>query len=228
MQYGVVVPAAGSGKRMKTKLNKQFIELEGLPIIVHTLYKFVDNPHFSDIVLVVKEDEVDYCQEEILDRFAFDSVNLVIGGNTRRESVFRGLKHLAPTNEYVIIHDGARPLLPEKILLEEVLPALDEFAAVTTGVKVKDTIKRRNKEGFVAETLPRNQLVAIQTPQAFAYDLIMRAHREVPEDLEISDDASLVEELGHPVKVIEGTYENIKITTPTDLDYAHLILQKRG
>ena len=226
MNWGVVIPAAGRGSRMKKKTNKQFLDLQGLPLVVHTIRLFQACSFVSQIRLVVRSDELDYCHREILQEFNCDDVQLVAGGATRRESVFNGLKSFAVSPDCVIIHDGARPLLSE-VVLDRTKASLQEYEAVAAGVKVKDTIKVTTEDSLVKETLDRKNLVAIQTPQAFKYDLIMKAHKEVPDDEHFSDDASLVEALGHPVKVIAGDYENIKITTPIDLVFARMILGTR-
>ncbi len=226
MNIGVIIPAAGRGTRMKSNINKQYIKLLNKPVITHTLDLFYNDERIKDIVLVIKDTEVSYCQKNILEKYNFNNVHIVAGGKTRKESVFAGLMAFSPAIDYVIIHDGARPLLNMKII-ERVVNNLDKYKAITTGVEVKDTIKIKDSNNFVYRTMDRNRLVAIQTPQAFSYKLILKAHREFA-DVEVSDDASLVEKMGQPVKIVKGSYENIKITTPEDLNYARLILKNRG
>jgi len=226
MSFGVVIPAAGQGKRMNTRINKQYLILNDRPVLAHTIDLFFHHPGIAQLVVVVREDEMDYCRQKIIDKYFNSSVKLVAGGKTRRQSVFAGLKAFSPAIDYVIIHDGSRPLLPRN-LIDETIEAVVEHRAITMGVNLKDTIKKTDDQGFVLETPLRSELVSIQTPQAFAYKIIMQAHREVPENIMVTDDASLVEHLGLPVKVIRGSYENIKITTPMDLVIAETILKKR-
>ena len=226
MKFGLVIPAAGSGSRMGIDKNKQFLELEKVPVLVRTLNIFMDNFTFDEIIIVVKKDEMEYCQKEIIKKNNIKNVKLVAGGKSRRQSVYFGLKAFSLAINYVIIHDGARPLLPSN-LVNDIIKNVEKYKAVTTGVPVKDTIKIKNEENFVKKTLDRDQLVAVQTPQAFSFSLIKKAHEQVSKDAKISDDASLVEEYGHPVKVIKSSYENIKITTPDDLLQAKLILKRR-
>ena len=225
MKIGVIIPAAGQGKRMKTKLNKQFLTLAGRPIVAHTIEKFYQHKSVNRIVVVVRKSEMDYFKKEIIEKYCYDQITLVAGGETRRQSVYAGLMAFPPAIDYVIIHDGARPLIPARVI-DKTIKALSTWRAVTTGVNVKDTIKRRDNNGLVVETLDRDKLIRIQTPQAFAYKLIKRVHEEIPQSKQVSDDASLVETAGHPVRVIEGSYQNIKITTPIDLVCAEAVLEK--
>ncbi|MFW5996148.1 MAG: 2-C-methyl-D-erythritol 4-phosphate cytidylyltransferase [Halanaerobiaceae bacterium] len=225
MNIGVVIPAAGRGTRMKMGKNKMYLELAGHPLLAHTVDIFYGHRAVDNIVIVVAEDEMEFCRERILKDYNFRNIDIVSGGATRRESVFSGLQALGEVDT-VLIHDGARPLLQFEVL-EEILAALKEFTALTAGRKVKDAIKVRDKNNFVRESLDRGNLVAVSTPQAFNYELIMKAHRNVSEDIKIYDDASLVEELGGEVKIIEDTYDNIKITTPLDLEVAAYILANR-
>ncbi len=227
MPFGVVIPAAGQGKRMISKLNKQYLTLLGLPVLAHTIALFSDYPGIEELVVVVREEELDFCRENVLKKYFNRPIKLIAGGRTRRESVYAGLKAFSPAIDYVIIHDGARPLLPTTII-SEVIREVKEHIAVTTGIRLKDTIKRLTDNNYVAETPPRNELVAIQTPQAFLYKTILKAHQETESDLMVTDDASLVEELGVQVKVIKGSEENIKVTTPLDMVVAENILKNRG
>lgn len=226
MKFGVIIPAAGRGRRMNAALNKQFLEIENHPVLLHTLKVFLEYFSSHQIVVVVRAEEREYCQREIIGKYKLNNIKLTVGGKTRRESVYAGLKSFSQTPDYVIIHDGARPLLSYRVL-SDIIYALDENNAVAAGIEVKNTIKIKNKDDFICKTLDRDRLVSIQTPQAFSYKLIIKAHEEVSSEAKISDDASLVELLNHPVKVIPGSHENIKITTPVDLFYARAILQSR-
>lgn len=227
MKLGVVIPAAGRGKRMKAEMNKQFLTLVNRPVLAHTIEIFCNHPQVNQIIVVSRKEEMEYCQKKIIDKFGFNNVKLVAGGKTRRQSVYAGLLAFPLAIDYVIIHDGARPLISNK-LLNRVIAALNDYSALTTGFRVKNTIKIEDSNKMVAKTLNRDKLVAIQTPQAFSYDLIVRAHRQIEEDEKVFDDASLVEKLGKKVKIIKGSAENIKITTPVDLSYAKLILKNRN
>ncbi|MFW5986005.1 MAG: 2-C-methyl-D-erythritol 4-phosphate cytidylyltransferase [Halanaerobiales bacterium] len=226
MRIGAVIAAAGRGQRMGTEVNKQYLALAGRPILARTLDVFYNYPRVEEINVVVACQDKEYCRQNIIEEYNFQTVKLVAGGKTRRESVFTGLKAFSPAIDYVIIHDGARPLLKEE-LLHRIICSLDENDAVSAGVPVKDTIKFRDEEGFVEKTPHRKRLTAIQTPQAFALNLILKAHQSISLSEEISDDASLVEKLGGRVKIIEGDYENLKVTTPVDLILARAILNRR-
>ena len=225
MKIGAVIPAAGQGKRMKAQMNKQYLQLNDRPLLAHTLNIFKNEKKIDEVVVVVREDEIEYCQKEIIQKHNFSNVKIVAGGETRQQSVYAGLMGFSPAINYVIIHDGARPLLPGEVL-ERIINNLKSYDAITAGVKVKDTIKVKNDQNYVLETPDRDKLIAVQTPQAFDYDLICRAHRNIPQELTATDDASLVEALGHEVKIIEGSYRNIKVTTPEDLIYAEAMLQR--
>ncbi len=227
MAVGVLIPAAGQGRRMNCIINKQYLILLDRPILAHTVTLFSEHPEVREIVVVVREEEMNYCRVNILNRFFNRPIKLIAGGKTRRESVYAGLKAFSPAIDYVIIHDGARPLLPYK-LIDQVISEVKEHQAVTTGVRLKDTIKKITGDSFVISTPSREEFRAIQTPQAFLYSLIIKAHLDIPEDFMVTDDASLVEELGVPVKVINGSEENIKVTTPLDLVVAETILKNRG
>ena len=228
MNLGVVIPAAGQGKRMKSEQNKIYLELNSYPILYHTLSVFTKNKRVDQIVVVVKADELEYCQTKIIDRyFPGEKIKIVAGGKTRRESVFAGLKVFSPAIDYVIIHDGARPLITQN-LLNDIIDALKENDAVSVGTKLKDTVKVIDEKNTVIKTPERDSLIAVQTPQAFLYREIMEAHQKVPQDYPVTDDASLLEYLNKPVKIVEGSEENIKITTSFDLLIAEKILERRS
>ncbi len=228
MKYGLVIVAAGSGKRMNSTKNKLFLTLGDYPILVHTLRVFLQYSLLSEIILVLKEDEIDYCRQNILQNYKIDmeKIKLISGGKTRRESVYCGLQAFSPAINYVIIHDGVRPLVTREII-DNIFSELGECQALTTGVPVKETISIIDKNKYIEKTLNRNKLISVQTPQAFQKNLIMEAHCSISKNKNISDDAGLAELYGHQVKIIEGSYENIKITTPEDIIKAELILKKR-
>ncbi|MFW6266055.1 MAG: 2-C-methyl-D-erythritol 4-phosphate cytidylyltransferase [Halanaerobiales bacterium] len=226
MNIGAVIPAAGQGRRMQSSINKQFLELDNKPLLAHTIDKFYNNPKIEQIIVVVRSTERDYCQKNVLDKYGFTDVKLVAGGKTRKESVYAGLMAFSPAINYVIIHDGARPFLSNKVL-NKVITAMKKYPAITTGVNVKDTIKVKSRNLEVAKTLDREKLIAVQTPQAFLYELIVEAHKKWRGTTKATDDASLVENLEQKVKIIKGDYKNIKITTPVDLLYAEAIIEKQ-
>ncbi|GAB1774278.1 2-C-methyl-D-erythritol 4-phosphate cytidylyltransferase [Priestia megaterium] len=224
MKYEIIVLAAGQGKRMKAGRNKQFLTIQNVPLIIHTLQKFEQDPWCSGIVLVVNEKEVAIF-EELLTEYLIQKVqSLTVGGDERQHSVYNGLKSLKQA-QMVLIHDGARPFVQQNTIHELVEKAASDKAAVLA-VPVKDTIKRV-EQGTVIETVERSSLWAIQTPQAFLFDVVMDAHEKAKTNEYLgTDDASLVEKAGQKVSIVEGNYDNIKLTTPEDLLYAEAILTK--
>ncbi|MDU9695511.1 MULTISPECIES: 2-C-methyl-D-erythritol 4-phosphate cytidylyltransferase [Priestia] len=224
MKYEIIVLAAGQGKRMKAGRNKQFLTIQNVPLIIHTLQKFEQDPWCSGIVLVVNKKEVAIF-EELLTEYPIQKVqSLTVGGDERQHSVYNGLKNLKQA-QMVLIHDGARPFVQQNTIHELVEKAASDKAAVLA-VPVKDTIKRV-EQGTVIETVERSSLWAIQTPQAFLFDVVMDAHEKAKTNEYLgTDDASLVEKAGQKVSIVEGNYDNIKLTTPEDLLYAEAILTK--
>ena len=226
MKNTAIVLAAGQGKRMHTKIQKQFLEIKGYPVLYYSLRCFQDSPLIEDIILVTGEESVLYCQKEIVDKYGFTKVTKIIpGGKERYDSVYQGL--LACENsDYVLIHDGARPFITEEIL-ERGLTGAEETGACAVGMPSKDTVKIADESGYIAETPDRNKVWMIQTPQIFQYALIRNAHESIRtrEMSNVTDDAMVVEqETGIKVRLAEGSYQNIKITTPEDLGVAELIL----
>lgn len=226
MKNTAIVLAAGQGKRMHTKIQKQFLEIKGYPILYYSLRCFQDSPLIEDIILVTGEESVLYCQKEIVDKYGFTKVTKVIpGGKERYDSVYQGL--LACENsDYVLIHDGARPFITEEIL-ERGLTGAEETGACAVGMPSKDTVKIADESGYIAETPDRSKVWMIQTPQIFQYALIRNAHESIRtrEMSNVTDDAMVVEqETGIKVRLTEGSYQNIKITTPEDLGVAELFL----
>ena len=225
MNYQVIVLAAGQGKRMKAGKNKQFIELEGKPVIIHTLSVFQADPWCNEIKLVINEKEKDIFQE-LLHQYPIPKMNeMVLGGEERQDSVYNGLNSLQ-TSEIVLVHDGARPFISREVIHNLVETATSEGAAIV-GVPVKDTIKRVSRDGVVEETMERSSLWSIQTPQAFRYPILKEAHEKAKTEGYLgTDEASLVERINVPVHIVEGEYENFKLTTPEDLILAKAFLQK--
>lgn len=229
VKVAAIVPAAGHGARMGTAVRKQYLCLEGIPVIGRTLRVLAGCPLIHDIVLVTGPGEESYCHTEIVERLHIRKVAAIVpGGNERQESVYNGLLALYADTDIVVIHDGARPLLRQSDLAA-VLNAAEEYGAATLAVPVKDTVKLADSHEFVADTLPRQFLWLIQTPQAFRCQLIIEAHRRAIEcGYTGTDDAALVEKLRQPVKIVAGSYDNLKITTPEDLLIAAALIKDKG
>ena len=218
-----IVLAGGRGKRMNYHKSKQFIEIKGKPVLVYTLEKFIYNKSIDEVILVLPEDEVDYCKKEVLQKYSWKVDRIVIGGKERQDSVFNALEAMEKAN-IVLIHDGARPFISEKII-EEGIKYANIYGAAAPGVTPKDTIKIKNEDNISVDTPDRNTLVAVQTPQCFKYDEIYQCHRKIKEENAIvTDDTSVVERYGHKVYLYEGDYTNIKITTPEDLILAERLI----
>ena len=221
-----IVLAAGQGKRMNSNIQKQFLEVKGYPVLYYALKCFQDSALISDIILVTGKDVVSYCKEEIVKKYGFSKVSAVIeGGKERYDSVYAGLL-ACEDSEYVFIHDGARPFITEEIL-ERGLEGVKKTGACVIGMPSKDTVKIADENGFVKETPDRKQVWNIQTPQIFSYNLIKEAHESIrKKDMSvITDDAMVVEqETGSKIILAEGSYKNIKITTPEDLLIAEAFL----
>ena len=223
---GVVIVAAGSGSRMKRDINKQFIKLDGKEIIAYTIEKFYKSEDIDDIVIVIKENEEKYFIENIINKYGFDNIKLAYGGKERQDSVYNGIKKLNRNCEIVLIHDGARPFVNEDIIKNSIEEA-KENNAVVVGVPVKDTIKVVDSDGNIVDTPNRSLLWSVQTPQSFKYEIITRAYEYAySNDYYGTDDAMLVEHIGYNVKMIQGSYDNIKITTEEDLHFGIQILNK--
>ena len=222
---GVVIVAAGTGSRMNMGINKQFIKLEGKEIIYYTIEKFYKNENIDDIVVVVKEEEAEFFRKEILDKYNFKNIKLAYGGKERQDSVYNGLKSLDKECNIVLIHDGARPFVSNKIINKSIEEA-KENKAIVVGVPVKDTIKVIDNDKNIIDTPNRNILWAVQTPQTFDYNLLIKSYEDAFKDgFYGTDDAMLVERIGYKVKMVEGSYNNIKITTQEDLGLGSQILK---
>lgn len=224
----MIVLAAGQGKRMKTGRNKQFIELLHKPLIIHTLEKFVRDNWCEQIYLVINPADQQVMMELISSYRWRGQIQFVHGGKERQESGYKGLLAVEPAHQekVVMIHDGARPFVEEQHLHHLAVAARAKGAALLA-VPVTDTIKRKN--GDQLDTLDRSILWAAQTPQAFDYQLIKRAHEHAAsEQILGTDDVSLVELLGAPVEIVQGSYQNVKLTTPEDILRAEMILNSQG
>lgn len=219
-----IVVAAGKGTRMGAKVNKQFLNLKDKPILYYTLMAFQNCSLVDNIILVTAEKEIDYTKNEIVKKYDINKVSdVVFGGAERQYSVYNGLK-AAKDCHIVLIHDGARPFVDEKIISEGIKYA-EKFGSSACGVKPKDTIKLIDDHSFSKETLNRDKLFIVQTPQCFKYELILNCHEKVmQEGIKVTDDTSVVEHCGEKVYLYEGSYNNIKITTPEDLVIGEKIL----
>ena len=224
--YGAVVLAGGSGSRMNTKTAKQYLPLNGKPLIYYALRQFQDSA-VEKIALVVAEGQQDYCRKEIVERYGFTKVSAIVpGGSERYLSGHAGLKALDGV-DYVLIHDGARPCVDQDIL-NRTMECVAKEGACVVGMPVKDTIKIVDERQLAQKTPDRRRLWQVQTPQAFSYDLICRAYDAVVASGEqaVTDDAQVLElAFGKTCRLIEGSYRNIKVTTPEDLDIAKIFLK---
>ncbi|MCH9011322.1 MAG: 2-C-methyl-D-erythritol 4-phosphate cytidylyltransferase [Chloroflexi bacterium] len=219
---GAIVVAAGASRRMGD-MDKIFAPLGGLPLVAHSLHVLNGLDCVKQIVLVLSEGNLDRGGELIASESLTKVTDVCEGGHRRQDSWLNGLNRLDRC-EWVAVHDGARPLLTDAIVLRG-LKSARETGATTAAVRVKDTIKIVAEDGTVTSTPSRDRLWAVQTPQIFAHDLLLNAHDGVQTD--VTDDASMVEMIGGKVKVFEGSYENIKVTTPEDLLLAESLLRQR-
>ncbi|HIZ22626.1 MAG TPA: 2-C-methyl-D-erythritol 4-phosphate cytidylyltransferase [Candidatus Blautia faecigallinarum] len=224
-----IVLAAGQGTRMGTSVRKQFLKIGGYPVLYYSLRCFQESPLIQEIVLVTEETYLSYCREKIADTYGFTKVKKIVpGGKERYDSVYAGL--MACTDcDYVFIHDGARPFITEEIL-KRGLAGVRKTGACVIGMPSKDTVKLADAEGCVKETPDRNHVWMIQTPQIFQYSLIRKAHESMrKKDMTfVTDDAMVVEqETGVKVCLAEGSYQNIKITTPEDIAVAEAFLDEK-
>lgn len=223
-----IILAAGQGKRMVADTNKQYLLLAGQPVLAHTLAVFENCAAIDRCIVVAKAEECEYCRREIVEAGGFCKVIAVVaGGAERQDSVYQGLLALPEDCRFVAVHDGARPLITAEVITRALTEVTEDCGAVV-GVPVKDTIKRADEAGIVIETPPRATLWSVQTPQIFERRQLSEAYRQALADgFYGTDDASLVERQGAMVKMVLGSYENIKLTTPEDMLLAENILHGR-
>jgi 2-C-methyl-D-erythritol 4-phosphate cytidylyltransferase len=224
-----VIPAAGAGVRMGKDRAKQFLDLNGRPILAVTLDSFEKCRGIHGIVLVVPPRDLETCQNDFLPRYGFNKIRRVVaGGKERQDSVRMGLEALPGNCERVLIHDGVRPLVTLD-LIQRILAASDTHRAVIAALPAKETVKEVDDSGKVITTLERSRICLVQTPQVFLYADILAAHRSACREnwQGITDDARLAEKAGIPVHVIPGEEENIKVTTPFDLEWARILMLRR-
>ncbi|PSL41299.1 2-C-methyl-D-erythritol 4-phosphate cytidylyltransferase [Salsuginibacillus halophilus] len=227
MNYAVVIPAAGQGRRMQAAVNKAFLTLQGRPIIAHTLAVFQADPRCERIVLVASENELDEMQALAEEAGATKADRVVAGGSERQDSVRAGAAQVMDA-PLLLVHDGARPFVAIERIHALLLEA-EQSGAALLAVPATDTIKQVDQEGRVKQTLKRSELWAAQTPQAFRPEVLQQAYAYADETgFQGTDDVSLVEAAGGEVAVVEGDYDNIKLTTPEDMTLAEAILAKRA
>lgn len=227
LKTAAVLLAAGQGRRMNNPIPKQYLLLKEKPVLYYSL-KTLEESMLDEIILITNANDIEYCKNEIIDRYQFQKVKKIIcGGKERYYSVYNGLNELKEV-DYVWIHDGARPFLTNQMILDT-FQAVQQYRACVIGMPVKDTIKIVNENKIIQETPPRETIWSVQTPQVFEFSLIKKAYdkfiKEKKETLQITDDAMLVEQMTNcDVKLVQGDYHNIKITTPEDLIIAETFL----
>jgi len=229
IKAAAIITAGGLGKRFDThggdNLPKQFISLSGKPVIAHSILTFEKSAFIKSIVVVVPESWVEYTKREVVEKFNLKKVYKVVsGGNERQDSVLKGLEAITDMPDVVVVHDGVRPFVTFE-LVEEVITKAFESGGAIAAIPATDTIKISTPEQFIESTVPREKIWLAQTPQAFKYDIISEAlEKALRENYLGTDEAELVERLGKEVKIVLGTRENLKITTPEDIKLAELIL----
>lgn len=218
-RHSVILLAGGSGHRMNSKIPKQYMELDGKPILAYSLLLF-EQSFLDEIILVVRKGEEVYCQKEYIEKYGLKKVTAITaGGKERYLSVYNGIQKIQKT-DYIWIHDGARPFITIE-LLENLKKVVEKEKAVVLGVHVKDTIKQTDENNQITITIPRKNLWNIQTPQVFAANLIKEAYQKLIEQkiTDVTDDSMVVERMTkHPVFIVEGSYQNMKITTREDIE----------
>lgn len=223
-----IVAAAGEGSRFGLAAGKQFVDLSGRPLLAYSIEALQQSEEVNGIVIVTNRERVDFCRDRIVKRFAFNKVvDVIAGGDYRQESVYLGLISLPPAVKKVIIHDGARPLIETK-KIDEVIAACPNGGGAILAIPVTDTVKLAGENNEIVETIDRDRLWLAQTPQVFDYAALIEAHEKAKKDGFVgTDDASLMERLGHKIKIVSGGDDNLKITTPRDLVAAEVILSER-
>ena len=226
MFTSVIIPAAGAGERMGAAVSKQFLLLLGKPIIIHTLERFQMCGAVNEIIIAVQPSNRQQVESLIGEFHLSKATRIVEGGKRRQDSVSNALSHLNPQAEVVIVHDAVRPFIRQKAILDSIDKAISCSAAVVA-VRVKDTIKVGTDEGRFERTLDRSVLWLAQTPQTFRRQVLIDAYEKASrERIDATDDASLVELLNIRPAIVEGSFENIKITTPDDLDFANVVAHR--
>lgn len=221
----VIIPAAGNSTRMGKDINKQFLKLFQKEVIAYTIDIFYKNPLIDEIILVINESDYNDFND-LINKYDYKDIKIVVGGSSRSASVYKGLLQVSKKAKNVLIHDGARPFLKNEYI-KEIITQLNFHSSVVMAVRSKDTIKRVDGE-YIKETLNRNELINVQTPQGFKYDVILKAYKwAIDHKIQATDDSSLVEKIGYKTAVVLGDYDNIKITTVEDIKFGEAILKER-
>jgi 2-C-methyl-D-erythritol 4-phosphate cytidylyltransferase len=229
MKTIAIIPAAGTGERMGIDRKKPYLLLNQRPLLYYSITALDSIPSIAQIIVAVAPGDERFCQQQVLEKFHFNkSIQIIPGGSSRQESVRRLLERVPDDTQLVLIHDGARPLITPE-LLEQAIAETRVWKATVLAVPVKDTIKSANDTLQIEKTISRERLWAIQTPQTFERSVIQEAHQRASQEGFIgTDDAALVERMGVQVKIVMGSYDNIKITTPEDLSVAEAFLKNRN
>ena len=229
MKTVAIIPAGGAGRRLKAGIAKQYLQLGKLPVLLHSLKVFEQAALISEIILVVPESDIKFVREELIIKSDLKKVaKIIAGGAKRQDSVRNGLAAIDDKCDIVLVHDGVRPFVTLE-MISRVVEVAQEFQAAATGVAAKDTIKETQDDNFVVKTVPRQNLWLVQTPQAFTFAVLKEAYEAAySNNYYGTDDASLVERIGVRVKMINGSYDNIKITTPEDLVMAEVMLKNKS
>ena len=226
MKVAAIVPSAGRGARLKTRIEKPYIKLGAKPVLAHTLIALERNKNIKEILVAVQKDKIDKAHREIIQKYGIKKARLLAGGRERIDSVYNALRLVSEDIDYVLIHDGVRPFVTDK-LIEDLLKAAVRFKASVAGVPVKPTLKFVSEDKFIKHTPPRQYFWEAQTPQVFKKDLIMKAYKFArKKNIRATDDAMLVEKIGVRPKIVMGSYGNIKITTREDLELAKVISKR--
>lgn len=227
-RVSAVIVAAGSGSRMNSETTKQFMRINGIPVIIHTLLAFENSEYIDEIVIVAREDELS-AYPALLKEYGITKVTSVVkGGATRQASVALGVEAISPKSDFIAIHDGARPLITPSQIKAVILSAY-KFKAASAASVSKDTPKMISEHKFIEKSVDRDKLWLMQTPQVFYADLYRAAlYYAYEKKFESTDDTAIAEFAGFPVKVVDCGYDNIKITTPIDLKLAELIINERN
>jgi 2-C-methyl-D-erythritol 4-phosphate cytidylyltransferase len=225
MTATAIIVAAGQGLRMEAAVRKQYMALNGEPVLVHTLKAFCSADVIQQICLVVPAEDMAFCKEYLIDRVAHpERITLVAGGKERQDSVFSGLQAVTDRSGIILVHDGVRPFISVD-LINACIREAERSGACLAGIPAFDTLKQLTDDQIIEKTLDRRRIWLAQTPQAFAFDILLRAHIQADaEGYRATDDAMLVERLGNPVKMVHGSRMNLKITTQEDLALAEALV----
>lgn len=224
-----VVPAAGLGTRMGGNTPKQYLTIGNLPLLVYSLQVFQQLGEIGEVILSVPAADREYCWRKIVQPFGLEKVTKVVAGGARRQdSVRNGLAAISGRPDGVLVHDGVRPFI-NQVMVRKVIDCAGKTGAAVVAMPIHDTVKRVDPSGIIQETLKREELWQIQTPQVFRYDWLVEAHQQAQEhQWDVTDDAALIERMGYTVSVVEGSCFNIKVTKPDDLVFGKAILETIG